>query len=73
MINGNTYRGKPAAKADRRKLFDARAEAATGRYALPRSAIQPTDGVKPENGGDSLDKVGKGTGIRKHHPQTKER
>jgi hypothetical protein len=29
-----TYNGKPAANADRKKLFDASAEAATGRYAL---------------------------------------
>lgn len=29
-----TYRGKPAANADLKKLFDASAEAATGRYAL---------------------------------------
>jgi hypothetical protein len=34
-----TYNGKPAAKADRMKLFDARALAATGRYALSVSLM----------------------------------
>jgi hypothetical protein len=33
-----TYNGKPAAKADLRKLFEAKAEAATGRYALPHQS-----------------------------------
>ena len=33
------YNGKPAANADRRKLFDASADAATGRYALLISLV----------------------------------